>query len=101
MAIAEVSIIPLGVQSTSLSPYVAKVLEVLKDSRVEYELTAMGTIITGELAIIWQVLRKMHEACFCSDVNRVLTTIRIDDRRDKAGTPQQKVQSVLNKLSTE
>ena len=43
----------------------------------------MGTIIYGDLEEILQVLRKMHESCFEGEVNRVLTQVKIDDRRDK------------------
>jgi uncharacterized protein (TIGR00106 family) len=99
MAVAEVSIIPLGVPGTSLSAHVARVLKVLKESSLPFELTAMGTIITGELDEILQVLRTMHESCFSGEVNRVLTQIKIDDRRDRRGSPAQKIHSVMSKLA--
>jgi len=98
MAIVEISVVPLGVPGTSLSAHVAEVIKVVRESPLSYELTAMGTIISGDLDEIWKVLRKMHESCFGSDVNRVLTQIKIDDRRDRVGSPQQKVLSVLEKL---
>jgi uncharacterized protein YqgV (UPF0045/DUF77 family) len=47
---------------------------------------------------IWPVLRRMHESCFLSQVGRVLTQIKVDDRRDRESTPEQKVQSVLDKM---
>jgi len=99
MAVAEVSIIPLGVPGTSLSAHVARVLKVLKESSLQFELTAMGTIISGDLEEILAVLRSMHESCFSEEVNRVLTQIRIDDRRDKRGSPEQKIRSVMSKLA--
>ena len=99
MAVAEVSIIPLGVPGTSLSTHVARVLKVLKESSLQFELTAMGTIISGDLEEILRVLRRMHESCFSEEGNRVLTQIRIDDRRDKRGSPEQKIRSVMSKLT--
>ncbi len=99
MAVVEVSIIPLGIPGTSLSTHVARVLKVLQESSLRYELTAMGTIISGDLEEILQVLRKMHESCFSAEVARVLTQIKIDDRRDKPGSPEQKIRSVMTKLS--
>lgn len=99
MAVAEVSIIPLGVPGTSLSTHVARVLKILQESSLQFELTAMGTIISGDLDEILQILRKMHESCFSGEVNRVLTQIKIDDRRDKRGSPEQKIHSVMSKLS--
>jgi len=100
MAVAEVSIIPLGVPGTSLSGHVARVLKVLKESPLQFELTAMGTIISGDLDEILQIVRTMHETCFAGEVNRVLTQIKIDDRRDKLGSPEQKIHSVMSKLTS-
>jgi uncharacterized protein (TIGR00106 family) len=99
MAIVEVSIIPLGVSGPSLSAHVARVLKVLQESSLHFELTAMGTIISGDLDEILQVLRKMHERCFSGEVARVLTQIKIDDRRDQPASPEQKVRSVKAKLT--
>ncbi len=99
MAVVEVSIIPLGVPGTSLSSHVARVLKVLQESSLKFELTAMGTIINGDLEEIWQVLKKMHESCFAGEVGRVLTQVKIDDRRDKPASPEQKIRSVMSKLS--
>jgi uncharacterized protein (TIGR00106 family) len=82
MAIVEVSVVPIGVAGTSLSGYVQQALGVLRQSGLCYELTAMGTIIHGDLDEIWPVLRRMHESCFLSQVGRVLTQIKVDDRRE-------------------
>ena len=98
MAIVEISIVPLGTAGTSLSAYVAKALTVLNQTSLDYELTAMGTIISGDIEQIWDVLKQMHESCFQLDAPRVLTHIKIDDRRDKAGSPEQKIRAVLDKL---
>jgi uncharacterized protein (TIGR00106 family) len=98
MAIVEVSVVPIGVTGTSLSGYVKQALIVLRESGLRYELTAMGTIIHGDLDEIWPVLRRMHESCFLPQVGRVLTQIKVDDRRDRESTPEQKVQSVLDKM---
>lgn len=99
MAVVEVSIVPIGVPGTSLSSHVAKVIKVLKESSLQYELTAMGTIVSGDLDDIMPVLKKMHESCFSPEVTRVLTQIRIDDRRDRKGSPEQKIRSVMDKLA--
>lgn len=101
MAVVEISVVPLGLQATSLSSYVARALKVLGRSGLRYELTGMGTIISGDLDEIWKVLREMHESCFKGEASRVLTTIRIDDRRDRESTPERKVQSVMEKLADE
>ena len=99
MALIEVSIIPLGTGSPSLSQYVAQAAQVLqKEKGIKYELTAMGTIIEGDLDRLLTVVRKMHEAVFTAGAIRVLTSIKIDDRRDKDSSAHDKVDSVKKKL---
>ncbi|WP_276358019.1 MTH1187 family thiamine-binding protein [Cohnella caldifontis] len=100
MAIAQVTIVPIGTGSTSLSGYVAELQRVLERAGgpVRYELTAMSTIIEGELEDILQVVREMHEAPFAQGALRVSTTLTIDDRRDKAASIRSKVESVERKL---
>lgn len=98
MAVVELTIVPIGVENTSLSSYVAQALKVLRASSLKHELTAMGTIVSGDLDEILKVARQMHESVFSAGAMRVVTQIRIDDRRDKTGSPERKVQSVLEKL---
>ncbi|MFH1623746.1 MAG: MTH1187 family thiamine-binding protein [Pseudomonadota bacterium] len=98
MAIVEVSVVPLGVSDTSLSDYVADALKVLKDSGLKFELTSMGTIVEGDLGTILGVISDMHETPFRKGIMRVLTTIKIDDRRDKDASSAGKVGSVVRKM---
>jgi uncharacterized protein (TIGR00106 family) len=65
---------------------------------VKYEITAMGTIVEGDLDRILAVVRKMHEETFGEGVSRVVTTIKIDDRRDKPQGIREKVDSLKRKL---
>ena len=98
MAIVEVSIVPVGIEGTSMSSYVAGAIKVLRKTPLKYELTAMGTIISGDLDDILQTIRQMHESCFDAGAMRVLTQIRVDDRRDRKGSTEQKIRSVQEKL---
>ncbi len=99
MAIAEISIVPIGTAATSLSPYVAGAVQILKDSGLSYELSAMGTIIEGPLSDVLEVIRRMHESPFDKGASRVYTVIKLDDRRDAATGIRHKVESVEKKLS--
>lgn len=58
----------------------------------------MGTVIEGELNVILDTVKKMHEVPFNNGAMRVATTIKIDDRRDKQGSMDQKLKSVEIKL---
>ncbi|MCF8011308.1 MAG: MTH1187 family thiamine-binding protein [Clostridiales bacterium] len=99
MAVVEISIIPIGTPSAGVSNYVAGCLKQLEsEEEIKYELTPMGTIIEGELEKIFKVVRKMHEYPFNKGIERVVTNIRIDDRRDKDLTMNSKVTSVKNKI---
>ena len=99
MVIAEVSIIPLGTKTPSLSKHIAKALRVVRQAKnIKYELTSMGTIMEGDLGDILRVVKNMHESTFDGEVMRVVTTIKIDDRRDKTLSMSGKVESVLREL---
>jgi uncharacterized protein (TIGR00106 family) len=99
MALVEVSVVPLGTETTSVSQYVARAVGVLRgEKNIKYELTAMGTIIEGDLDHLLALVRKMHEAVFDARIRRVVTTIKIDDRRDEISSMSNKIESVKSKL---
>lgn len=99
MAIVQVSIVPVGTKTTSISNHVASALKVLqKQKSVKYKLTPMGTVLEGDLDKVLGMVRKMHESVFGAGVQRVVTIVNIDDRRDKKATMESKISSVEDKL---
>jgi uncharacterized protein (TIGR00106 family) len=104
MAIVDVTVIPLGIASPSVSEYVAeiqKVLETYKNKgKIDFMLTPMSTIIEGELPVLFEVIQAIHEVPFSKGIQRVATNIRIDDRRDMKRRMADKVASVQAKLET-
>ena len=99
MVVAEVSIVPIGTKTPSISKHVARALRVLREAKdIKYELTAMGTIIEGDLEKVLKVVKQMHENTFAEGIVRVLTTIKIDDRRDKTLSIDGKIGSVQRQL---
>ncbi len=98
MAVAFLTITPLGTATPSVSHYVAGVERVLRETGLTHQLTAMGTIIEGEVDEILAVVRRMHEHPFTQGALRVSTSLRIDDRRDKEHTLAGKMRSVEEKL---
>lgn len=99
MAVVFVTIAPLGTATPSLSSYVAGVQKVLQASGLKHQMTAMGTIIEGDLDRILEVVREMHEHPFGEGAVRVSTLIKIDDRRDKEHTIEGKMRSVAEKMA--
>ena len=65
------------------------------------QLTSMGTIVEGNLDEILALTKRMHETPFLKGIDRVVTTIRIDDRRDRKATSSGKIGSVTGKLRRE
>ena len=97
--IAQVTVVPLGTGSTSLSSYVAGVEKVLaKHKNIKTMLTPMATILEGDLDEILTAVRQMHETPFLNGAKRVSTRISIDDRRDKTLSMAGKMEAVKSKL---
>ncbi|NJD99907.1 MTH1187 family thiamine-binding protein [Thermococcus sp. LS1] len=97
MVIVEFVIVPLG--ERSLSRYVAEVVKLLEKKGVKYQLTPMATIIeVPTVSEAFTIIEEAHELMFKFGAERVSTTVRIDDRRDKAVHMEDKVKSVLEKV---
>jgi uncharacterized protein (TIGR00106 family) len=97
--IVEVSIVPLGTASPSVSQYVAACHQVLRKAEgISHQLTPMGTILQGPLQSVLAVVQQMHEVPFEMGAQRVSTLIKIDDRRDKRQAMGDKVQAVQRRL---
>ncbi len=94
MAVVELSIVPVGTGSTSISNYVKQAVNIVKEKGLNYKVTPMGTVIEGDLEEVLDVCRQIHQSVLSSDVKRLVTTIRIDDRKDKELTMDSKVSAV-------
>jgi uncharacterized protein (TIGR00106 family) len=93
--IAELKIIPLGTGTTNISPYVKAAIAVVKKTQgITFQITPMATIVQGPMNTIMAMVQEMHEVPFTMGATRVLTSISIDDRRDKGATMESKVKAV-------
>jgi len=91
MIIAQLSIAPLG-KGTSVSSYVKIVIEILKKEHVKYQTNAMATVIEiKDLASLFHVVQKAHLAVAAAGAKRIITELKIDDRRDKEATIKSKL----------
>jgi len=94
MIIAQLSIVPLG-EGTSVSRYVKIVLETLQKEHIKFETNAMATVIeTDNISTLFNVIEKAHNSVAQSGVERIITEIKIDDRRDKPANIQSKLASL-------
>jgi len=96
MVLLEMSIVPLG-QGESVSQHVARCVDIVDRSGLEYELHAMGTIVEGELPEVLDLMRKCIEET-AKYSNRVTCTAKIDYRQGVAGGMRSKIDSVEQKL---
>ena len=100
MISAELTINPIGTSDTSISNYVAAALSALEKTGVKYKLSGMGTIMeSDDPDKLFQAVKMAHEAVFTAGADRVATSIKIDDRRDKKRSVEDKVRSVEEKIS--
>jgi len=97
--IAEVKIYPFGSGVTGVSHIISACISVLeKATDISYQVTPMATIVEGSLDKILELVKEMHELPFSQGIHRVVTSISIDDRRDKPTTMEGKVKAVMNKV---
>ena len=95
MATADLTVIALGRPDLSASPYIAEIQRRLAaQDRVRYRLHAMGTSLEGSTDDVLAVVRELHEAPFDMGIERVYTVLKLDDRRDREQSLEEKVQSV-------
>ncbi|HEV2769481.1 MAG TPA: MTH1187 family thiamine-binding protein [Solirubrobacteraceae bacterium] len=95
MATADLTVIGLGRDDPSASHYIAEIQRRLAaQDRVGYRLHAMGTSLEGETRDILEVVGELHAVPFELGLPRVYTVLKLDERRDRAQTLEDKVASV-------
>ncbi len=92
MILLEFSMSPLG-KGESVSPYVAKSLEVIDKSGLEYRLNPMGTILEGEWDEVFGIVKQCFEE-MRRDCPRITATIKVDYRQGTTGRLTSKIESV-------
>jgi uncharacterized protein (TIGR00106 family) len=96
MVLLEFAMYPVG-KGESLSPYVARSLDIIDKSGVTYQLTPMGTILEGE----WNDVMAVVTACFeamRADCSRVEVALKVDYREGETSRLAAKIASVEDKL---
>ncbi len=92
----ELSVIPLG-RGRSLSADIADALKVVEASRLDYRLTAAGTIIEGTWDQLMDVAKKCHTT-LRQKTERVIMLMKVDDYEERTGRLTAAVESVETKL---
>jgi len=102
--LVELAVDPIGTDSTSESDFIVAAERVLRQaiaagSSFQYQIGPMSTTIEGELYQVLSLVGQMHEAAFSEGAKRVLSTLRIDDRRDREPSISPHVDIVEKKLA--
>jgi len=94
MIISQLSIAPLG-EGTSVSKYVKIVVKSIESSGVKNKTNAMATVIeTEDLDTLFDVVKNAHNAMVNAGAKRVITELKIDDRRDKNASSDSKLNAL-------
>jgi uncharacterized protein (TIGR00106 family) len=101
MSTADLTVIALGRAEASASAYIAEIQRRLaRQDRVKYVMHAMGTSLEGTTADILAVVGELHAVPFELGIPRVYTVLKLDERRDREQTLEDKVASVQRRLSS-
>lgn len=95
-AIVELSLFPMD-KGVSVSPYVARVLAIVRECGLPFELNPMGTCIEGDWASVMAVV----DNCFAAlrtDCDRIYMTMKVDWRKGRTNGLAAKPASVRDKL---
>lgn len=85
-------------KGTSVSPYVARSIRIIRESGLPYKMGPMSTAIEGE----WETVMKVVERCFAElrkDCDRIYMTLQMDYRKGAENRIEGKIKSVEEKLS--
>ncbi len=96
MVLLDFSMFPLD-KGVSLSPYVARSLDIIDRSGLAYRCHSMGTTLEGNFDAAIEVVKQCFEA-MAVDCDRIECSIKIDYRKGRIGRLEGKVASVEQKL---
>ncbi len=100
MATADLTVIALGRPDASASAYIAEIQRRLAaQDRVRYRLHAMGTSLEGATEDVLALVGELHAVPFELGVPRVYTVLKLDERRDREQSLEDKVASVERLLA--
>jgi uncharacterized protein (TIGR00106 family) len=93
--IAEISTYPVG-EGTSLSKFVKKAVKEIDDyPNIRVVHHPMGTVVEADnIDTVLEVTRRAHNAIVKTGASRIITQLKIDDRRDKPRKMEDKVAAI-------
>ena len=77
--VAEFSVTPIV--EGPVTPFIDTAIEEIESAGLNYEVGAMGTTVEGNLDQVLDAIKKAHEAVLNQGAERVVTDIRIDEKK--------------------
>ncbi len=96
MVLLELTVFPLD-KGASVSPYVARCLDIIDRSGLAYRCHAMGTTVEGDYDQVMGVAKQCFQAV-AADCERVECSMRLDYRKGCSDRLTGKIASVEQKL---
>ena len=96
--IIDFSIYPMDKGDQSLSPYVARAIDIIKSSGLRHQLGPMGTAIEGE----WDEVMAVVDQCYRAlepDSDRIFVNLKMDCKKGRTDGLSGKVSSVMEKIT--
>ncbi len=96
--LVSLSIFPTD-KGESVSPYVSKVIKLIKESGLPYKLTPMATIIeTEDINEVFKIMDKAYKLLQEEGCNRIYTVMTVDYRKGRSNRMEQKIKSVEKRI---
>jgi len=96
--IIDFSIFPMDKGKKSLSPYVARAIDIIRKSGLAHQLGPMGTAIEGE----WDEVMAVVDECYRAiepESDRIMINLKVDAQKGRTNGLSGKVTSVKEKTS--
>jgi uncharacterized protein (TIGR00106 family) len=94
--LVEFSIVPIG-KGASVGADIAKVMKIVENSGLPYKLNPMGTVVEGKWDELMALIKRCHRVVLRNG-ERVVTTIKIDDRKQRLNMIEEKIVSLEKRL---
>ncbi|ARM75008.1 MTH1187 family thiamine-binding protein [Acidianus manzaensis] len=90
--LVDISVEPIGTNSTSLSKYVKIVYQVLKSKNIKfYPAPSMTTLELDDITQLGYIIKDIDDTLAKEGVKRIVSILKIDDRRDKENSIDHKL----------
>lgn len=78
MAVCDISVIPGGYEG-NVYELVDKIIEVIKESGLNYKVCAMSTVVEGSAEELFKLAYNLHKKAFSLGAKDVITQIRVHE----------------------